>query len=333
MPVHCPNSIHIVPDAAPPPPALFTQMQASYSAAFAPGTHQNRTRQTRAYLTYMVAHNRPVYNPTDLDILLYTQFLANSLKSPATVRNYISGAKTFLQQQGTSVAPFMSPFLLNLFKGITRLSTHTPIPAPVIDLPRLKCMCDVLTAMDHEADTARTAILLGFTTLLRQSNLLPATVSGQEHCIRRRDCVVEDDTLWVTINSTKTIFDPAKRVIIPVAASPSKYCPVAAWLRYTLRVPLDPDAPALMLSPVVPLTPQKLNAYMRTTLAMLALPEASKVTVHSLRRSGAQAAAANGASREHLMIHGTWASSAINSYVPQRLYTEVPQIMSLMFGQ
>ena len=332
MPVHRVNSLCIVPDDAPPPPALFTQMQASYTAAFAPGTLQNRTRQTRAYLTYMVAHDRPPHNPSILDILLYTQFLANSLTSPASVKNYVSGAKTFLQQQGASVAPFMSPLLSNLFKGITKLSAHIPIPAPVIDLPRFKHMCDILAAMDHDAQSARTAILLGFTTLLRQSNLLPGSLSGNDHCIRRRDCVLEDDILWVTINSSKTIHDPAKRVVIPITAFPSKYCPVAAWLQYIHRLPLDPDAPALMLSPIHPLTPQKLNAYMRVILGILALPEANKVTVHSLRRSGAQAAAANGATKDDLMIHGTWATSAINSYVPQRLYTEVPQIMSTMFG-
>ena len=333
MLVHCANSLCIVPDHAPPPPALYDQMRATYSAAFAPGTLQNRTRQTKAYLTYMVANNRHPYEPSVLDILLYAQFLANSLKSPASVKNYISGAKTFLQQQGASVAPFSSPLLINLFKGITKLSAHIPIPAPVIDLPRLKHMCDILAVMDPDASTARTAILLGFTTLLRQSNLLPATIRGQDHCIRRRDCVLEDHTLWVTINSSKTIYEPSKRVVIPVRACPSKYCPVNAWLQYIHRVPLDPDAPALMLSPSAPLTAQKLNAYMRVTLGALALPDADKVTVHSLRRSGAQAAAANGASREHLMIHGTWATSAINSYVPQRLYTEVPTIMSTMFGQ
>ena len=330
--VHCLNAFCIVPDGVPPPPHLLDQMKASYSAAFAPGTQQNRTRQTRAYLTYMVAYNRPPFTPAVLDILLYTQFLANSLKSPASVKNYISGAKTFLQQQGASVAPFSSPLLINLFKGITRLSAHLPIPAPVIDLPRLKLMCDILAALDEDALTARAAILLGFTTLLRQSNLLPATATGQQHCIRRRDCLLEEDTLWVTINSSKTIYDPSKRVVIPVSAFPSKYCPVAAWLDYTNRVPLDMDAPALMLSPAVPLTAPKLNAYMRAILASLSLPDADKVTVHSLRRSGAQAAAGHGASREQLMIHGTWATSAINSYVPHRLYTHVPTIMSTMFG-
>ena len=332
MPFHCPNPCYIVPDDAPPPPQLLAQMEASYTAAFAPGTHQNRTRQTRAYFTYMTAYTRPVLTPTVLDILLYTQFLANSLKSPASVKNYISGVKTFLQSRGASVAPFSSPLLMNLFKGITKLSGHTPLPAPAIDLSRFKCMCDILAAMDSEASTARAAILMGFTTLLRQSNLLPATIMGQTHCIRRRDCLVEHDTLWVTINSSKTICDPSKRVMIPVTASTSKYCPVMAWQDYVNRVPLDPDSPAFMFSSTAPITSQKLNAYMRPILAALSLPDADKVTVHSLRRSGAQAAAAYGATREQLMIHGTWASTAINSYVPQRLYTQVPTIMSTMFG-
>ena len=333
MSCHCVNSEYIVPDDAPPPPHLMAQMQASYSAAFAPGTRQNKTRQTRAYITYMTAYNRPILTPALIDILLYTQFLANSLKSPASVKNYISGAKSFLQQAGVSVTPFASPLLSSLFKGITKLSDHVPIPAPAIDLARLKLMCNVLAAMDSDADTARAAILVGFTTLLRQSNLLPASSLGQEHCIRRRDCVIEDNILWVTVNSSKTIYDPSKRVVIPVAPSHSRYCPVKAWRDYITRVPLDVEAPAFMFSSTLPLTPQKLNSYMRVILTTLGLPQADKVTVHSLRRSGAQAAAAHGASREQLMIHGTWATTAINSYVPQRLYTHVPAILAKMFGQ
>ena len=230
------------------------------------------------------------------------------------------------------MTPFSSPLLINLFECITKLSAHIPLPPPAIDLTRLKRMCDILAAMASDAATVRAAILLGFTTLLRQSNLLPASALGQTHCIRRRNSVVEDTTLWVTVNSSKTIYDPAKRVVIPVEAFQSKYCPVLAWLNYIDRVPLDPDAPAFMFSPLSPLTAPKLNAYMRPILTSLALPDADKVTVHSLRCSGAQAAAVNGASREQLLIHGTWATTAINSYVPQRLYTQVPTIMSTMFG-
>ena len=333
MLIHCLNSLCIVPDDAPPHPHLLAQMRTSYSAAFAPGTLQNRSRQTRAYLTFMLGHNRPPLNPSILDILLYTQFLANSLNSPASVKNYISGAKSFLHQQGAPVAMFSSPLLGNLFKGITKLSAHIPVPAPVIDLTRFKLMCDILAAMDGDAATVRAAVLLGFATFVRQSNLLPSSLSGQHHCIRRRDCVLEESTLWVTINSSKTIYDPAKRVVIPVLPFLSRYCPVTAWTEYVRRVPLDPEAPAFMLSPSSPLTPIRLNSYMRVILGSLGLPQADKVTVHSLRRSGAQAAAANGATREHLMIHGTWASAAINSYVPQRLYTEVPTVISAMFGQ
>ena len=117
MSFHCANSVYIVPDAVPPPPQFMAQMCASYTAAFTPGKLQNRTRQTRAYLIFMLAHHRPVLSPALIDILLYTQFLANSLKSPASVKNYVSGAKSFLHQQGASIALFSSPILHNLFKG------------------------------------------------------------------------------------------------------------------------------------------------------------------------------------------------------------------------
>ena len=70
------------------------------------------------------------------------------------------------------------------------------------------------------------------------------------------------------------------------------------------------------------------SLYHRTPLQscyhQLAHPHALLVTVHSLCRSSAQECARKGAPQDQLMRHGTWASTAINSYVPRRLYATIP---------
>ena len=309
-------------------------MQTSYSAAVTDSTAANRLRQTRTYLSFMLGRRCDPYSPTLINILLYIQLLANSFKSVATVKNYLSGAKTFLTQQAAPTYLFSSPVISNLFKGLQRLSNHIPTPAPAIDLVSLKRACTLLLGLGGDALTARAAMLMGFATFLRQSNLLPhsATAWHSPHTLRRRDIYEQDGYLRVTVNSSKTITDPLARVAIPVAPSLTEHCPVMAWRQYVRRTPLDPDAPAFMFSPHVPVTPQRLTSYLRAALAAVGFQQAHKVTVHSLRRSGAQECARRGASQQQLMQHGTWTSLAINNYVPLKLYTQVPIIMARMFG-
>ena len=327
------NSGLIVSDAAHDP--LFDQMQTSYSAAITEGTAANRLRQTRTYLTFMMGRRFNPYNPTIIQLLFYIQLLANSFRSILTVKNYVSGAKTFLTQQGAPTGVFNSFLIQSLFKGLTRLSNHIPQPALPIDVASIKHVCDLLAAIGGEAIVARTAILVGFATFLRQSNLLPVATPpfAGPHTIRRRDIYEQGGFMWITVNSSKTIWDTAARVEVPILPSMSPYCPVRAWRQYVSTVSLDPSAPAFMLSDHVPLTPQKLTSYLRATLAAIGFEQAHKVTVHSLRRSGAQECARRGVPQDQLMQHGTWSSLAINQYVPLKLYTKVPHTMAEMFGR
>ena len=67
--------------------------------------------------------------PSIPTILMYTQTLANTHKNVRSVKNYLSGANTFVRNAGGEIASFDSPLLANLIKGIARLSTHVPSSA------------------------------------------------------------------------------------------------------------------------------------------------------------------------------------------------------------
>ena len=167
-------------------------------------------------MTFMIAYSFPILSPITVHLLLYIQLLANSFKSVATVKNYLSGAKSFLTQQGVFTNQFDSPLISNLFRGIAKISTHVPIQAPPLLPIDIKRMCDLLSALNDNAHAAKAAILLGFVTFSRQSNLLPSIGGGSSHVIRCQDVEVTDGQLWVTVNSSKTIHDPRDRVCIPV---------------------------------------------------------------------------------------------------------------------
>ena len=307
-------------------------MTATYQAAFTPGTHQNRARQARSYVTFMLYYSLPHLNPSITDVLLYAQCLANTFKNPTTHKNYLSGAKTFITQAGGNPSAFFSPILHNFLKGVARLSTHEINQAPAIPLDMIKRVCDLLAALSPDAATIRLAVLLGFTSFLRQSNLLLTPGYSATHCLRRGDVTDAGDHLWLSINSSKTISDPRLKVAIPIPSFDNRYCPVMAWRQYLQRVPLPPDSPALMLDSSRPLTPAIVNSYLRAALTALSFPLAQQVTVHSLRRSGARECALHGAPEEHVMKHGTWTSAAVYSYAPRRLFSSVPQTITKMFG-
>ena len=194
-------------------------------------------------------------------------------------------------------------------------------------------MCDLLAALSPDAATVRLMVLMGFASFLRQSNLLYCPGHPTQHYLRHADIVDNGLRLWLSINSSKTIIDPRRRVAIPVPATNSKYCPVEAWRRYKARVPLPNHAPAFMLDASRPLTRSVATTYLRAALSALHFPYAHQITVHSLRRSGARECARYGAPENQVMLHGTWSSSAVYSYVPKRLFTVIPEKITQMFGQ
>ena len=112
---------------------IYTQMMASYTAAFTPGTQANQSRQAKIYLMFMRVYNFDPYNPSVISLLLYLQVLANSFENITTIKNYLSGAKTHVTKLGGDVSNFSNPQLGTMIKGITKLSTHVPRQAPPFD--------------------------------------------------------------------------------------------------------------------------------------------------------------------------------------------------------
>ena len=67
----------------------------------------------------MLAYSFNVFNPDLLSVLLYIQLLGNSY-SPGTVKNCISGGKTFLEDRGYDVNVFSSRIVRNMLNGIEK---------------------------------------------------------------------------------------------------------------------------------------------------------------------------------------------------------------------
>lgn len=204
-------------------------------------------------------------------------------------------------------------------RGVQRLSTHVPRPAPPISSRQLAGVVAYLTTAGPDARVMTAALLIGYATLLRQGNLL-ATDSPNDpaHYLRRADIDTSHQGLSVTVRSTKTRWRSSQPLYILVPPVPgSLVCPVLAWSRYLATNRPHPLGPAFILPSGRPLQAPTLLAVLRLALEATGSPAAGAYTLHSLRRGGAQACAAAGRTTEEIMKLGTWTSTAVHAYVPR----------------
>ena len=257
---------------------------------------------------------------------MYIQHLANSHANVTSVKNYLSGAKHYVRQAGGHLHNFESPLLVNLIKGVARLSSHVPTSAPALDRDLLCRAADALLRLGPLGVVAHGALLFAVATFLRQSNFVLGTGGTTHHLLRRRALTFTGQGLEVVVRSTKTIWEARDAVVIPVAAAPgSPYCPVAACRAALDAAPAPPDAP-IFIHPATgrPVTGLILISLLRGVLRGLNYPAWREVTLHSLRHTGARLAQLSGATLPEIMDHGTWSSSAVARYLPRRAKSSLP---------
>ena len=312
-------------------------MIATYNAALTTGTHRNRTLQAAHYIKFCLLNDFPYLTPSIQQACIYIQHLANCMSAPATHRNYISGVRSWLSTHGGDPSTFSSPEACSMLKGAARLSTHISNKAPPLTPDDIKLICDYIDKSGPQGDVLKAATLITYFTFLRQSNTTSPDISswGGHHTLKRADILQRPHGLTVIVRSSKTIIYPSQAVALKVHYIPgSRYCPVTAWRRYCDRVPAPNSAPAFLLTPGhTPLTAPPLVAIFREALGRAGVSYASSVTMHSLRRGGAQAAAEQGAGPDDLCDHGTWSTrSSLAAYVPKDKFNEVPSRLSAAFA-
>ena len=175
----------------------------------------------------------------------------------------------------------------------------------------------------------------GVATFLRQSNFIPTTPGDGRHLLTRGDVQVDAAGLRVHVRTTKTLSPRSGGVVLPVARVPgSRYCPVESC---THALGLVTGAPGglLFLLPSTggPLTVTAMTMACRRVLRAARWPMANAFTLHSLRRTGARLAPEGGSDLPDFMLHGTWTSSGVRSYVPTHLALSVPVTIATVLGE
>ena len=237
--------------------------------------------------------------------------------------NYISGARTWVLLITGSAHAFDSYQVTLVKRGVQRLSQHVTRRASPITPQEMKEAIYHITATGPHAAVLTAALLIGYHTLLRQSNLLASHAQADPgHTLQRSDITLTEKGITITVRSTKTRWRAGQAYTLLLRPLPhSTCCPVEAWCRY-IRLQRPPlNGPAFILPNGSPLIASTLLGAFRLALMAAGHTSTEDITLHSLRRGGAQACALAGSSLQEIMQVGAWSSSAVFTYVPREMIT------------
>ncbi len=299
---------------------LKVQLRHTQQAAFAQGTMNNLQIQWNSYFSFCQRFKFVSIPATSQTICLYIQHLANVLKSPDSVRNYLNGVKVLHLLSDASTVAFQSFEVKLTLKGMRRLKAHHPKQAAPITVPILQAFFLLLDVTKPFDATCWALILIAFYCMLRKSNLVPESAHKFDPTkqLTRSDIQVNSKCLLVHIKWSKTIQFAQRKLTIPLLAIPGSHlCPVQAYTNMLKLVKAGPQDPAFSLLSnhgIIPLTYRQLLNKIKSLAAGSGF-DPSAYSTHSLRRGGASLAFKLNVPGEIIKVQGDWSSSAYLRYL------------------
>ena len=271
---------------------MWTHVKLAKGAAFRPGTFSNLKSQLNAYHTFCVFYKFPPFPCTTDTLCAYVCFLAKSLRSFSSVKNYLSGLKTWSQLFGFLIDAFSSTHLKLTLRGLSHQNQHTPVsklpllPKHLIDIVKL------LNIYDHVDACLWCFLTLAFFGMLRSSNLISRgslSFSSREQLIRK-SVIVTDKGIMLLLNWSKTRQD--RNYIHQVSlcrSSEPLICPVKAYTHLISLIPASEESPVFAIpvdGKLMPLSKSVLSDRFKEMLILVGL-DPSAYSFHSLRHGGA----------------------------------------------
>lgn len=293
-------------------------------AAYAGGTYNNIQTQWRTFLFFCLHFELP-FLPTDaVTVHRFIAFLARSMSSAQSVRNYLNGVKTVHLCSGFNFEHLRSFDYSLIIKGLAREKLHLPKKALPVTPDLLLRIRNILDLESVDGASFWCACVLGFLLMLRKSNLVPESENKfdpvKHFC--REDIAFNSVGIFIRIKWSKTNQCSDRLVSVPLLKNTgSALCPLWAVSNMFRIVPASPKDPAFLCSiksKLKPFTHASFVKKFRSCIAELGL-DPTQFSGHSFRRGGATWAFKCGVPRELLMLHGDWRSDSYLEYLDKDL--------------
>ena len=292
------------------------------AAAYADSTLSTRRSQWHVYLRFCSSYGLVPIPAQPQTIVRFLIHLSTYCKY-CSIINYLSAINVLHRHFGHSVT-FQDVFTIKLVtRGLRRIlgdAQEQKLPITPDILKRIHPLLS--TDMDSGYWAA---ILIGFNTFFRKSNLVPKSAQSYDSSkhLSHSDFFICPWGLVICVRWSKTIQFKQRRLLIPVVRLPPGHplCAVQAYEHHLHCHPAPSSSPAFLKSSdgeIKPITYDALGTKLRSVLASVGL-DPSKYSTHSLRRGGASYAFKCGAPVELISLQGDWSSDAVLLYIAQPL--------------
>ena len=128
-------------------------------ASYALGSWKNLKSQWSAYFIFSIYFALDPYHPTSEILCVYVQFLSRTLKSYATIQNYLSAIKTLFRLLDLNLDVFQDIQIRLTIQGVRKTITSPPKKALAVDVDILSNIFSVIDVLDPLDITLWTAFL------------------------------------------------------------------------------------------------------------------------------------------------------------------------------
>jgi hypothetical protein len=307
-----------------PDTELFTLQQASTARlqqAYRPGTRINQLVQIRRYYAFCRRYHLTDINPSPTQLTMYLEYLAQHLKSPQSVKNYLSAVGLIHRQLGLQCTAMLSFPVITMLRAIQHTLRNPILPKLPVSVNMLLQMVQFCQHLGTWGRIMKCALLFSFFGFLRQSNVAPRShqLFDTTRDTLRSDINVSSQGVTIRLKWTKTHQSSHTPVIIKLPCiQGSPLCPTNAYRLMCITFPTrGRNTPLLYYYPTVhhpAVVTTRMLAQFRKFIQRLHLPQ-GRFTLHSLRKGGATLCHAHGVPVDQIKTHGTWASEAVWSYI------------------
>ena len=313
---------------------LRTQAEATKQHAYARGTIDNYWVQWNLFFNFCEYFDYACL-PAQVNTLVeYVQFLDDKLKSPKSVKNYLSGVRKFHELLKADQSAFEDPELGVTIRGVVNKSQYVPSPAKAMEPETLKKIKSALDLQHHKHRVFWALCLTAFFILARKSNLVPNSLFDPNKQLARKHVNVlrEQRKLTIHLHWSKThrpSNGPVKYTIHEIQGS--SLCAYSAIVQlYEQATDTDPDAPLFQWPDGSPVKYREFMKWLRKSLSEAEVDPKGDST-HSFRAGGATWAFNSGVPGEIIKILGNWKSDCYFRYL--QISDEARAVASQLFGR